>query len=71
LGLGSLLLSFHPPVEVIIALSAICTDTLLVCIELIVAEEAYPQASPSSSEHWNKLFNGSGDITPVEEDGCP
>jgi len=53
-----------------LSLSAICTDTLPVRIELTVAEEAYPLASPSSSDHWNKFFNDLGDITPVEEDGC-
>jgi len=52
-----------------LSLSAICTDTLPVCTEVTVAKEAYPLASPLLSDHWNKLFNGSGDITPVEKDG--
>ena len=51
LGLGSLLLSFQSSMEVIITLSAICTDTLSVRIELTVAEEAYPLLSSSSSDH--------------------
>jgi len=37
---------------------------------MTIAEEAHPQASPSLLDHWNKLFNVSDDITPVEEDGC-
>jgi len=52
-------------------LSAILTETLHVFTEITVAEEAYPLASPSSSDHWKRLFNGSGYITPVEEDGYP
>jgi len=44
-------------------------DTLPVCTELTVAEKAYPLASPSSSDHWKRLFSGSGDTTLVEEDG--
>jgi len=45
-------------------------DTLPVYTELTVAEEAYPLAYPSSSDHWKRLFSSSGDITPVEEEGC-
>jgi len=70
LGLGGLLLSFQPSRRSSLPLSAICTDTLSVRIELTVAEEAYPLSSHSSSDHWNNLFIGSGDVILVEEDGC-
>ena len=69
LSLGGLLLSFQPSTKSSLSLSAICTDTLSVRIELTVAEEAYPLSS-SSSDHWNNLLISSGDVTLVEEDGC-
>ena len=69
LGLGGLLLSFHPSAEVIIAVIGHMHRYSPVRTELTVAEEVYPPTSPSLSDHWNKLFNSSGDITLVEEDG--
>ena len=51
-------------------LSAICTNTLPVCTELSIAEEAYPLTSPSSSDHWKISSDGSGEITLIEEDDC-
>jgi len=47
------------------------TDTSPVRTELIVAEEAYPLASFSSSDHWKRFLNGAGDTAPVDEEGCP
>ena len=68
-GLGGLLLSFIRQQRSSLPLSAICTDTLVVCTELSVAEEAYPLTSPSSSDHWKILFDSSGEIALIEEDG--
>jgi len=47
------------------------TDTSLVRTELIVAEEAYPLASSSSSDHWKRFLKGVGDTAPVNEEGYP
>ena len=70
LGLRDLLLSFQPSRRSSLPLSAIFTDTLSIRTELTVAEEAYPLSLSSSSDHWNNLLIGSGEITVVEEDGC-
>ena len=70
LGLRGLLLNFQPSTEVIITVISHTHDTLSVRTELTVAEEAYPLSSPSSSDHWNNLFIGSGEVILVEEDGC-
>jgi len=42
-------------------------DTIPVCTELIVAEEAYPLASSSSSNYSKWFLNGAGDTTLVDE----
>jgi len=46
-------------------------DTSLVRSELMVAEEAYPLASSSSSDLWKRFFSGVRDTAPVDEEGCP
>ena len=46
------------------------TDTLSLCTELTVAAEAYPLSSFSSSDHWNNLLIGSGEVIVVEEVDC-
>ena len=70
LGLGGLLLNFQPSTEVIITVISHMHRHSIFRIELTIAELAYPLSSPSSSDHWNKILNDAGDITPVEEDGC-
>ena len=39
-------------------------------IELMVAQEAQPLATASSSDHWKRCLNGTGDVALVEEEGC-
>jgi len=46
-------------------------DTSPVHTELMVADEAYPLAFSSSSDYWKRFLNGAGDITLVDEEGCP
>jgi len=46
------------------------TDMRPVRTELIMAEEAYPLASSSPSDHWKRFLNGVGDTVPVDEEGC-
>ena len=70
LGLGGLLRASNRRQMSSLSLSAICTDTLSIRIELTVAEEAYPLSSSSPSDYWNNLLISSSDVTPVEEDDC-
>jgi len=46
-------------------------DTSPIRTELMVAEEAYPLPSSSSSDHLKRFLNGVGDTAPVDEEGCP
>ena len=69
LGIGGLLLSFQSLMEVIITVIS-HMHRHSVRLHRADAKEAYPLASPLSSNHWNKLLNSLGDITLVEEDGC-
>ena len=70
LGLGDLLLSFHPSAEVIIVVISHMHRYSARLYELIVAEEAYPLTSPSSSDHQKTSSDDSGEIILIEEDGC-
>ena len=45
-------------------------DTSPIRTELIVAEEVYPLASSSLSDHWKMFLNGAGDTSPVDKEGC-
>jgi len=45
-------------------------DTSLVRTKLMMAEEAYPLASSSISDHWKRFLNGAGDTSPVDEESC-
>jgi len=45
-------------------------DTSPFHTELMVAEEAYPLAFSSSSDHWKRFLNGASDTASVDEEGC-